>query len=326
MTPSTPVDQPGGGPLPWIAAVVTVVLWSSAFVGIRYATESFSPGALTLARTATAAAVLTVAVAARAALSRRRVTLPSGRTLVVVVLWGIGWFGLYNLALNTAEQHLDAGTTALVVNLAPVIVVVLAGVFLNEGFPRRLLLGVVIAFGGVAIIAAGSGLGGATPIGVLLALASAAIYGVCATTQKSVGRRVDPLTMTWIGCLMGVLTSLPFAPELITRPLEPGPAAVAVYLGVFPTAVAFLTWGYALRRLPAGRLATSTYVSPALAIILAWILLAEPPGPLSLLGGALCLTGVAVATLGTRRARPAAPGPNAAVGHADVAESNRPHR
>lgn len=53
-----------------------------------------------------------------------------------MAIWGAAWFGVYNLALNAAERHLDAGTTALLVNVAPVVVAVLAGLLLGEGFPR----------------------------------------------------------------------------------------------------------------------------------------------------------------------------------------------
>ena len=84
---------------------------------------------------------LTAVVAVRWLRSGHRPVLPRGRVLAGVLAWGVGWFSLYNLALNAAEQHLDAGTTALLVNVAPVLVAVLAGVLLGEGFPRRMLVG-----------------------------------------------------------------------------------------------------------------------------------------------------------------------------------------
>ena len=68
-----------------------------------------------------------------------------------------------------------------------------------------------------------------------------------------------------------------------------------VYLGVFPTAVAFTTWAYALARTSAGRLGATTYLVPPVAIVLGWVLLGERPATLALAGGALCLVGVAVA-------------------------------
>ncbi|CAL9619197.1 hypothetical protein SUDANB145_05798 [Streptomyces sp. enrichment culture] len=67
-----------------------------------------------------------------------------------------------------------------------------------------------------------------------------------------------------------------------------------VYLGVFPTALAFTTWAYALARTTAGRMGATTYAVPALVVLLSWLALDEVPGPLTLVGGALCLAGVGV--------------------------------
>jgi drug/metabolite transporter (DMT)-like permease len=71
-----------------------------------------------------------------------------------------------------------------------------------------------------------------------------------------------------------------------------------VYLGVFPTALAFWTWAFALSRTTAGRLAATTYLVPPLSVLLGWLLLSEAPPALSLLGGALCLLGVLVSRRG----------------------------
>jgi drug/metabolite transporter (DMT)-like permease len=67
-----------------------------------------------------------------------------------------------------------------------------------------------------------------------------------------------------------------------------------VYLGVFPTAIAFSTWAYALARTTAGRLSASSYLVPGLAVLMSWLVLSEVPTPLAMLGGLLCLVGVAV--------------------------------
>ncbi len=67
-----------------------------------------------------------------------------------------------------------------------------------------------------------------------------------------------------------------------------------VYLSVFPTAVAFTTWAYALSRTTAGRMGATTYLVPPLAVLMGWMVLGEVPPALALIGGALCLVGVAV--------------------------------
>ena len=68
-----------------------------------------------------------------------------------------------------------------------------------------------------------------------------------------------------------------------------------LYLGAFPTAVGFSTWAYALARTSAGRLGATTYLVPPLALLMGWALLGETPPALAVLGGAICLAGVAVA-------------------------------
>jgi drug/metabolite transporter (DMT)-like permease len=291
-----------------LAVVITVVLWASAFVGVRAAGQDYSPGALALGRMLVGTVVLTAVVAVRA---RRHgwPRLPRGRVLAGVIGWGVAWFGLYNLSLNTTELHLDAGTTALLVNLAPVLVAVLAGLLLGEGFPRRLMIGIAVAFAGVALIAGTSWTGRGDLLGVLLGVASAVLYAGGATGQKRLLASVDALTITWLGAVAGTVVLLPFAPQLAAEAAAaPGGATLAIgYLGVFPTGVAFLTWGYALSRTDAGRLASTTYAVPPLVVLLSWALLGEVPAPLALIGGAVSLLGVAIATgrlRSRRRERP----------------------
>src|SRR3546814_11734971 len=97
--------------LPVHAVGITLVLCASAFVGVRSAGADYSPGALALGRQIVASIALTVMVAIRTA-HRGQFELPSGRTLLAVLIWGVAWFAGYNLATNAAEQVLDAGTTA----------------------------------------------------------------------------------------------------------------------------------------------------------------------------------------------------------------------
>ncbi|GAA2238923.1 DMT family transporter [Promicromonospora sukumoe] len=279
------------------AAAVTVVLWGSAFIGIRSAGFDYSPGALALGRIFVGTLALTV-IAGLAG----KLRLPRGRTLVGVVVWGVLWFGLYNLALNAAERTLDAGTASLLVGLAPILIAVFAGISLGEGFPARLLAGIGIAFAGVAGIALATSSGASDVVSVLLGLAAAVIYAGSTILQKRLLPQVDSLTMTWLGCLAGTVVCLPFLPVLVTE-LAAAPTSATlsvVYLGVFPTAIAFVTWGYALTRTTAGRLGAATYAAAPLAVLMSWALLGEVPTPVALAGGALCLAGVLVATLRLR--------------------------
>jgi drug/metabolite transporter (DMT)-like permease len=271
------------------AALVTVTLWASAFVGIRDAARHLSPGALALGRLTIASVVLGLIVLAR------REPLPSRRDLATIAFVGVFWFGIYNIALNEAEQRVDAGTAAMLVNIGPILIAVLAGLVLHEGFPPRLLAGMAIAFAGVVVIGSATSDGGLTPSwGALLCLVAAIGYAVGVVAQKPVLTRVSALQVTWLACTFGALVCLPFAGTLAGElPDAPGSAiGWMVWLAVGPMALGFLTWGYALARTTAGRMGSMTYLVPPIAILLAWLLLAETPPALALAGGALCLAGV----------------------------------
>lgn len=274
------------------AALVTVTLWASAFVGIRDAARHFSPGALALGRLSIAALALGLIVLAR------REPLPSRRDLGVIAFVGIFWFGLYNIALNEAEQRVDAGTAAMLVNVGPILIAVLAGITLHEGFPPRLLAGLAIAFAGVIVIGSATSDDGLTPSwGALLCLAAAVFYAVGVVAQKPVLTRVSAIQITWLACTFGALVCLPFAFSLGSELPDVPASAIGwmVYLAVAPMALGFLTWGYALARTTAGRMGSMTYLVPPIAILLGWALLGEAPPALAIGGGALCLAGVIVA-------------------------------
>jgi drug/metabolite transporter (DMT)-like permease len=275
------------------AALVTVVLWGSAFVGIRSAGHAFSPGALSLGR-------LLVATLALGVISTLRgVRVPSRDALRVagpaLLLCGLLWFGAYNIALNSGERRVDAGTAAMLTNVGPVLIAILAGWLLREGFPRNLFTGCAIAFAGVAVIALASSQHAATRTGVLLCLAAACAYAGGVVAQKVVLRTLSGAQTVFLCCVIGALVCLPFIVQLVHEVGDAPAGSVAwlVYLGLGPTAIGFSTWAYALSRTDAGRTAAMTYLVPPVSILLGWAWLDETPARLAYLGGALCILGVA---------------------------------
>jgi drug/metabolite transporter (DMT)-like permease len=280
------------------AAGITVLLWASAFVGIRSAGHWFGPGELTLARLVVATAALAVFGARFPSRAQLRV---AGRPLLVC---GLLWFGAYNLALNAGERRVDAGTAAMLVNVGPVLIAILAGRLLREGFPRALFTGCLVSFGGVAVIAAASSSHDATAAGALLCLAAALAYAGGVVAQKVVLRTLSGKQTVFACSAIGLVATLPWAGGLVSQ-LGRAPAGSIgwlVYLGAGPTALGFTTWAFALRRTDAGRLAATTYLVPPVSILLGWAWLGETPAGLAYLGGALALTGVA---LSRRKPKPA---------------------
>ncbi|MFJ4210773.1 DMT family transporter [Paenarthrobacter sp. NPDC089675] len=299
--PAAPISKAGIA-----AVVVTVVLWASAFVGIRAVGPSFSPGSLTLGRLAVAAVVLGIVV-----LPSLKVW-PKGREWLPIVAYGVMWFGGYNVALNAAEHMLDAGTSAMLINVSPILIAILAGVVLKEGFPRWLLIGSAVAFGGVAMIALGSGQRSTADVaGVLLCLLAAVLASVSAILQKPVLRKFTAGQATWFGIMVGTVCCLPWTGQLISEIQAAPPAATAglVYLGVFPTAIAFTTWAYALSLISAGKLAATTYLVPGTTILISWAVLQEVPTIWGLLGGLICLVGVGLTRRSPKRRNSKQPSP-----------------
>ncbi|MEV1066496.1 DMT family transporter [Streptomyces sp. NPDC050263] len=285
------------------AATVTVVLWASAFVSIRSAGDAYSPGALALGRLLCGAAVLGVICAVR------REGWPPRPAWRGIAVSGVLWFGFYMVVLNWGEQQVDAGTAALVVNIGPILIALLGARLLGDPMPPRLLAGMAVSFvGAVAVGLSMSGEGGASVLGVVLCLLAAVGYAGGVVAQKPALARASALQVTTFGSLVGAVVCLPFAGQLAHEAADAPLSATLnmVYLGVFPTALAFTTWAYALARTTASRMGATTYAVPALVVLMSWLALGEVPGPLTLAGGALCLAGVAVSrSRSTARAVPA---------------------
>lgn len=154
----------------------------------------------------------------------------------------------------------------------------------------------LLAFLGAALIAFGEGGGVRLEGGALLILLSALSTSFYFVLQKPLFTRYSPREMTVYTLVLGTLPLLVFAPGL-GKALRAAPLSAtlsAVYLGLFPGALAYFTWTYALSKTPASRLSSFLYLSPLLAILIGYLWLGEIPSLLAFLGGGLALLGVVV--------------------------------
>ncbi|WP_253943777.1 DMT family transporter [Nocardioides marmotae] len=298
---------PGPAWLPVAAVGVTLVLWASAFVAIRHLADDFGPGSLSLGRLLVGSLVLGAFVAGR------RLPRPTGRQWVSLVTIGVLWYGVYNVALNAGEQRVDAGTAVMLIQVSPVLIALLAAVFLAERFTPYLALGLALAFAGVAVIAfSTSEAEDRDPLGVVLCLVAALVYSISLVLQKPLVARLSALHVTWLACTIGAVACLPWLGELVGDVRDAPTTSVlwVVYLGVFPTAIAFTTYAFALQHMTASSLGITTYLVPPITIVLSVLLLSEAPPAMAYVGGVLALVGVAVAR---RKPRTVAQEPAAAA-------------
>jgi drug/metabolite transporter (DMT)-like permease len=280
------------------AALITVVFWGSAFAAIRAGLHSYSPTHLALLRFLAASVALALIVA-RPGMSR-----PALRDIPRVVLLGLLGFAFYNIALNIGEQSIPSGPAALLIQTLPIWTALAAILFLGERLRTWGWIGIAVSFAGALVIALGKGSGITLSWGaglILLASISASAYNII---QKTMLDRYRPLEITTWAIWAGTLLLLPFAGGLFGQ-IRAAPIAdtlAAVYLGIGPAALAYVTWAVVLSRLPASRASSILFVVPVIAFLVGWGWLGEAPTLIDLAGGILAMGGVAlVNTLGQEK-------------------------
>lgn len=272
------------------ALATTVVLWASAFAAIREAVRALGWAHLSVLRLGIAA----LALGALAAV--RRVGRPARRDLPLLALCALSGMTAYQVLLNAGEITVPAATASLLVNVAPIFTALLAASLLGERLTAMGWCGVVLGFAGAGLIAVAAGGGVRLSGGALLVLGAAAAQATFFVSQKALLRRYGSLAVTAWAMGLGAAMALPLAPGLASDvTAAPTLALVAVgFLALGASALGFLTWAYAVARIDVTAAASTLYAVPPVAALVGWVTLGEVPAPLTAVGGAIALAGVAL--------------------------------
>lgn len=281
-----------------VALAATVFFWASSYSAIRIGLEAFGPGQVALARLVVASVVL----ALYAVVVRMR--LPEVRDLPAVVLAGFLAFAVYHYILNYGQITVSAGAASILIGTAPIFTALWAMVFLGERLRIWGWVGFAMSLFGATLVAAGEGGGFGLDPGALLVLLAAICVSVYFVLQKPYLAKYGALPFTAYAIWVGTVMSLPFLPGLLTQAgaAPVGTLVSMLYLGIFPTALGYVTYAYVFAHMPASRAVSFLYLIPVVAYLIAWVWLGEVPALLSVVGGAIALSGVVIVnTLGRQR-------------------------
>ena len=268
--------------------IITLFLWASAFAGIRSALQSYSPGHLVLLRFLIASLVLFFYSVIR------RMPLPQKKDIPGIMALGFLGVTIYHTGLTFGEQSVTAGSASLLIATSPIFTAIFARYFLGEKLKWIGWIGIGMSFLGTGLVAMGEGGGISINPGSLLILLAAFSTSLYFIFQKKYLQRYSAIQMATFTIWSGTIFMLIFSPNLTQAIMNANrvDTLAVIYLGIFPAAIAYMSWMYVLSRIPASQAASFLYLSPVLALLIAWVWLKEIPVFLAILGGIFLLIGV----------------------------------
>lgn len=283
---------------PLLGALLAIVFWGVSFVATKAVLREIAPTTLIFCRTALGALLLCVLLVLRG-----RRPWPPREALGPLALMGFLGVAFHQLLQAFALRLTSAVSTGWLIGLAPVWSALLSSWLLRERIGPGRLLGLAVGFTGAALVVTRGELGRgllALPStrGDLLVLLSTVNWAAYTVLGRPVVQRLGPLPATAGAMLLGGLMLLPpFAATGGAADLAHLTAvgwAGVLFLGLACSGLGYLLWYAALERLQATRVAALLYLEPLVTLAAAVLLLGEPVGLFTVLGGALVLGGVAL--------------------------------
>lgn len=271
------------------ALVVVILLWASAFVGIRAGLESYSPGGLALLRFIIASFTIYLIYVRQ----KKRTPMEWQDRLLALFTGAIG-IGIYNIALNYGELVVSSGMASFIVSQSPVVTTVLAVLFLRERVTIYSVAGMIISGLGVGLIVSGSDNQMNYYLGILYVLVATLVGSLYSILQKSLSKKYSAIDLTTYAIWGGTLMLLVFIPDMLQdlQQASVSSTMTVIYLGIFPAALAYLGWSYILSQIPASQAVSFLYFAPIAATLIGWLWLGEVPPLLAFVGGLISLLGV----------------------------------
>ena len=279
--------------------ILSIISWSSSFVGIRAATADFSPIEIAVLRfIVSSIALLLITIS-------RKPIFPKKEHLFRFFQLGFVLF-INHISLNYGIRTITAGETTLIVSTSQIFQVLFAYLFLKENVSSRFLIGLLFCFFGVSIIAFQKSIGTSFNLGVFLVLIAAVTNAAFFVIQKPLLKNYGPIEVVSYSTWITTMLLLPFGGSVVAS------LSVASLSGLFSVAyigivsvIAHIFWSKVLSKIDASKAAIFLYTVPVMTIVIGFLWLREFPSLISCLGGAIILGGVILSnskTSGTEQA------------------------
>lgn len=279
--------------LDWALLVLPGLIWGASFLFIAESLEALAPDGVTFLRFVIGFLTLSLVPGARRpVLQRDRV--------------GIAWLGVLWLAFPMsmfphAEQHLSSALTGMLSGAIPLIAAGAAALVAWQAPSRTVIVGLMVGFGGAAVMALpGIGAGGNSARGVLLIAAALLSYGVAINLARPLQQRNGALPVVWRALAVALILTAPLgAPAVLGAQWSPRSLVAILALGCLGTAAANVIMAVAAGRLGPTRASATTFLIPVVALLLGVIVRGERVPAVAIGGGALCLAGAWLMRRGT---------------------------
>lgn len=272
----------------FLALALPIISWGSAFPSIRYALSGYSPIQIATLRFVIASILLMIYALFKG------FGFPQKRDIPMICFLSLTGVLMYHVPLNMGARTVTAGTVSLLNATAPVFTALLSIFLIGERIQARGWLGIFLSFTGAALLAFSNETGFSFSFGAMWILFAAFSESFYFIYQRGLLLKYGAVRLTTYVVWFGAIMMLPFSGNLMSalRIAPAGATAAVVYMGIFPTAIAYVLWAYDLSIFPASKVASLLYLSPVISIFLGWVWLGEKPGLLTIGGGILAILGV----------------------------------
>ena len=280
-----PASRATAGSVGWLLLVVPGLIWGASFLFIAEGLRAVGPNGLTFVRILVGFATLSLLPSARRPVARA--------DLGAVALLGVLWFAFPLSMFPLAEQRVCSALTGMLNGANPLFTAIVAAILARRLPSRGLTAGLAVGLAGAALVAWPTiHEGRNSAVGVLLILAALASYGFALNLARPLQQRNGAEPVIWRAQAVALVLTAPLGlPDVLAAHWTLGPLLALAALGTLGTGLAYVLLAMAAGRFGATRASATTFLIPAVALVLGILVRSERVALLSVVGAAVCVSG-----------------------------------